>query len=122
VKDFKLYLIHIWECIEKIESYTKEGKDKFLQTPMIQDAVIRNFEIMGEAAKRITDPNRKIAPDIPWRRIAGFRDILIHQYEGVHVREVWKIVEKDIPEVKKKIEAALSREGIDPKIRKPPSS
>jgi uncharacterized protein with HEPN domain len=88
VKDPRVYLAHILECIERIESYAGKGKDAFLAESMIQDAVIRNFEVIGEAAKRIPDAYRQANPSIPWRNLAAFRDVLIHQYEGVNPARV----------------------------------
>ena len=97
MKDEKLYLIHILEAIEKIESYTREGREVFMNTPVLQDAVIRNWEIIGEAAKRVSDDVKRAHPEIPWRRVAGFRDVLIHDYPSVDLEEVWEIVERDLP-------------------------
>ncbi len=79
MKDDKLYLIHILECAERIVEYTRGGREEFLSDSKTQDAVIRNFEIIGEAAKRVSDEVRGLAADIPWRRIGGLRDILVHQ-------------------------------------------
>jgi uncharacterized protein with HEPN domain len=110
MKEKKLYLIHISECIERIEQYTSGGKSEFLSSPKTQDAVIRNFEIIGEAVKRLTDNVRQLAPQVPWRQFAGFRDILIHQYEGVDIVEVWQTVEKDLPALKEAIKTLLEIE------------
>ena len=82
MKDDKLYLIHMVERIQRIESYTRDGKQAFLQSEMAQDAVIRNFEIIGEAVKRISQQLRAAHADVPWQRIGGFRDVLIHNYMG----------------------------------------
>ena len=76
MKDDKLYLIHIIECLQKIRDYTAEGEDVFHKDGKTQDAVIRNFEIIGEAAKRVSQTTRDKDPDIPWQRLAGFRDVL----------------------------------------------
>ncbi len=76
MKDEKLYLIHILECVGRIEDYTRRGRDAFMESTMAQDAVIRNFEIIGEAAKQIPRDFADGYPEVPWRRIAGFRDVL----------------------------------------------
>lgn len=106
-KDPRVYLAHIHECIQKIERFTADGKSRFLRDDMVQDAVIRNLEIIGEAAKRIDEDHRAAHPDIPWRALAGLRDVLIHQYEGVDLERVWAIVEKDLPPLKRAIAELL---------------
>ncbi len=70
MKSDRLYLEHIRECIEKILQFTSDGKDAFIQDPRTQDAVIRNFEVIGEAAKRVSDEVRTKYPDIQWADIA----------------------------------------------------
>ena len=75
-KDPRVYLAQILECIEKIELFTADGKGRFMRDGMVQDAVMRNFEIIGEAAKRLDDRYRTEHPDIPWRALAGLRDVL----------------------------------------------
>ena len=96
----RMYLEHILDCIERIEAYTHDGRDAFLASTMIQDAVIRNFEIIGEATKRLTPTVSLSHPEIQWRRMAGFRDMLIHQYMGVDLKTVWNVVERDLPTIK----------------------
>jgi uncharacterized protein with HEPN domain len=106
-KDPRVYLAHILECLQKIERYTADGKTRFLQDPMVHDAVVRNLEIIGEAAKRLDDTYRRAQPAIPWRALAGLRDVLIHQYEGIDLLRVWAIVEQDLPPLKGSISALL---------------
>lgn len=106
-KDPRVYLAHILECAQKIERYTKGGEKEFQNDTMLHDAVIRNFEIMGEAAKRVPEAYRRAHPQVPWRLMAGFRDVLIHAYEGVDLERVWRIVRHDLPVVKEAIEKIL---------------
>jgi uncharacterized protein with HEPN domain len=106
-KDFRVYLAQILERIDRIVGYTREGKEAFFTDERTQDAVIRNFEVIGEAAKRIPDDYRKNNPSIPWRELSGFRDVLIHQYEGVSLAEIWRIIEKDIEPLRQAIRSML---------------
>jgi uncharacterized protein with HEPN domain len=102
-----LYLIHILERIGRIASYTTDGRQAFLQSMLVQDGVIRNFEVIGEAAKQISAETKQRYPQLPWRRVAGFRDVLIHGYMGVDVERVWNIVEQDLPTLKWQMERVL---------------
>jgi uncharacterized protein with HEPN domain len=78
-----------------------------LLSRLIQDGVIRNFEVIGEAAKRIPSDFRIQQPNIPWRRISAFRDILIHAYDRVDLQEVWRIIEQELPPLKEAIRVLL---------------
>lgn len=69
--------------------------------------MIRNFEVIGEATKQLSRELRQRYPEIPWRRIAGFRDVLIHDYMGIELDEVWDVVERNLPDLKGKVEAIL---------------
>ena len=95
-----VYLCHIRDAIEKIERYASVGEDVFLKTGHWQDAVIRNLEIIGEATKRISTDVKNDNPEIPWREIAGLRDVLIHDYMGVDLHVVWNVVVQDVPKLK----------------------
>jgi uncharacterized protein with HEPN domain len=107
VKDDRLYLTHIKEAIDKINLYTNAGYGQFADDPKTQDAVIRNFEIIGEAGKQISEQTKQLRSDIPWRDIAGLRDVLIHDYMGVDIKEVWNIVANHIPVLEKAIDELL---------------
>ena len=80
----------------------------FTDSPMAQDAVVRNFEVIGEAVKRIPEFLKEECPDIPWRRSAGLRDVLIHQYMKVDLEAVWAIVRDDLPEFKRAVGEILA--------------
>ena len=108
-RDAKLFLYDIIECIEKIERYT-EGLsfDDFLKNEVVVDAVIRNLEIIGEAAKNIPENICSRYPEIPWKQIIGFRNVVIHHYFGVDLNIVWTVIKRHLKELKPKIERILS--------------
>ena len=107
MKDPRIYLAQILECLDRVSRYTKGGRAEYDSQSLIRDAVIRNFEIIGEASKRVPEDYRGRHPEIPWRELAGFRDVLIHQYEGVSLPEVWQVVEEHLPRLRTSIAALL---------------
>jgi uncharacterized protein with HEPN domain len=108
VKDDKLYLIHISECIERIESYLGAGgKTEFMASTLIQDAVLRNLQTLAESTQRLSDSLKAAHPAMPWRQVSGFRNILVHNYLGVDLEQVWLIIEQDLPDLKQKVETML---------------
>lgn len=111
MKDDRLYLDHIIEHLRRILAYTHDRREVFLSSLLVQDAVIRNFEIIGEAAKRISEERRAAAPEIPWRRIAGFRDVLILNYASVNLTLVWNVIASDLQALLPQIERV--RESLD---------
>lgn len=103
MKRDQLYLKHILNAIAKINDYVSVGYDDFMSHSHWQDAVIRQLEIIGEATKQTSTDLRVLHPEVPWRRIAGLRDVLIHDYMGVDLDAVWQITQKDIPELQTKM-------------------
>lgn len=104
IKNDRVYLEHILEAIGKIENFTIEiSRFDFDRNVMIQDAVIRNIEIIGEATKKITKQFTQSHPEIPWQDMAGMRDKLIHDYLDVDIDVVWKTIEVDLPLLKELI-------------------
>jgi len=82
------------DAIEKIESYVSFGREVFMVISHWQDAVIRQLEIIGEATKHLSQDLRSQHNEVPWRRIAGLRDVLIHDYMGVDIAAVWEITQR----------------------------
>ncbi|WP_431704672.1 HepT-like ribonuclease domain-containing protein [Geminocystis sp. CENA526] len=103
MKDSALYLIHVRECLEKINSYLPENKKDFLETSMVQDAILRNLEIMGESIKKLPQEWKDTQPQIEWIKIGNFRNVLAHEYLGVDLDTVWLIIEDYLPELKKAV-------------------
>jgi uncharacterized protein with HEPN domain len=108
MKDDRAYLLHVRDAIERIRSYTSEGRDAFMADTRTQDAVIRNIEIIGEAVKRLSEDSRSRRPDIPWSQIAGMRDVLIHHYFGVKLETVWEVVDQNLSPLRMAVEDVLA--------------
>ena len=109
MKNDRAYLEHVLEAIRKIERFTSEGEEVFRNDDKTQDAVIRNFEIIGEAVKNLSSEFKAQHAEIPWNRIAGMRDKLIHQYFGVKLDVVWETVKKVLPPFHEQIKSILGK-------------
>lgn len=111
-KDMRVYLDDIVESIDCIEEYTKDmDQADFFDAKETQDAVMRRLGIIGEATKNISDEFKAQYPAIPWREMSGMRDVLIHEYSGVKLGRVWSTIEKDIPDLKKKLKELMQNLG-----------
>lgn len=107
-KDPKIFLRHIIESIEWIEAYSKNlTKEDFFKSQQVQDALIRRVEIIGEAVKNLPGDFKEKHPSIPWQEIAGMRDVLIHEYFGVALNQVWVVISEDVPRLKQYISKIL---------------
>jgi uncharacterized protein with HEPN domain len=107
-RHYLVFLDDILEGIEKAEDFTK-GMDfrEFAEDEKTVFAAIRAIEIVGEAVKRIPEEMKKQYPDIPWKEMAGMRDVLIHDYFGIDKKTLWRTIRKDIPAVKPKIRKVM---------------
>jgi uncharacterized protein with HEPN domain len=103
-RDPRLYIEDIWESIAAIEEYTRGASiSEFEDDRQMQDAVARRLETIGEAVKHLPDDFRLHYPDVPWKQIAGLRDVLIHEYFNVRIMRVWYVVANDLRSLKQAI-------------------
>ncbi len=103
-KEPEVFIEHISQCIDLIENYTNDVTiGDFFDSVQLQDSIIRRIEIIGEAVKNLPDDLKINYPEVPWKEIAGMRDVLIHAYFGIDLELTWEIVQNDLPELKKNI-------------------
>lgn len=107
MSDDGLYLVHILECIHRIQQYTAPGYDSFRQETIIQDAVLRNLHTLSESTQRLSEAVTGAHPEVDWRGIARFRNVVVHEYLGVDLVRIWDIVQNDLPELKQAIALIL---------------
>lgn len=94
------YLKHVRDALTRIEEFTADtDRKEFAKDIKTQDAVIREFMVVGEATKRISTGLRQKHPDVPWRRLAGVRDVLIHKYFEINLDEVWNLID-EVPKLR----------------------
>jgi uncharacterized protein with HEPN domain len=111
MKSDKFYLIYILECLERIKEFTEAGKAVFMLSHLIQDAVLRNLHTLTESVQRLSDGLRNSYPDVAWKEIAKFRNVVVHDYLGVNLDRVWKIVEHDLPVLERQARSILDDLG-----------
>ena len=107
MKDERVYLGHIRECIQYVEEFTAAGRAAFLADRKTQDAVLRNLQTLAESASRLSADLQARRPEVNWRGIAGFRNVLVHDYLGTNIERVWQILERDVPVLKAAVDALL---------------
>ena len=109
MKQSQLYLIHIGECLQRIGEYTSNDRNEFMGNTLVQDAVLRNLEVMGESIKQLPEEWKATEPKIEWVKIGDFRNVLAHEYLGVNLDIVWEIIERYLPDLKKAISRMSKR-------------
>ncbi len=100
MKDDAVYLNHILDCVHRIEEDIAEGRVHFMALHTVQDAVLRNLQVLAESAGRLSDSIKTTQPDIEWREISAFRNVLVHDYLGIDLVTIWDITQSDIPRLK----------------------
>lgn len=108
MKDDHVYLRHILECLDAIRSYTAEGRDAFLEDRKTRKATLRELQELAESTQRLSSSLKERHPELPWSDIAGFRNVLVHDYLGLSLKRVWAVIEMDLPPLRAAVEAMLS--------------
>ena len=111
MKDDRLYLVHIQDCIDRILQFTSDGKDAFLADRKTQDAVLRNLHTLAESIQRISTGTKLKYPEVPWREISAFRNVVVHDYLGIELEQIWDIIDRDLPILKIQISTICDELG-----------
>jgi len=113
MRDQRLYLVHIAEALRLVLEYAAAGPESFFQSQMLQDAIIRRFEVIGEAVRRLSPEIRSGAPEIPWSDLAGLRNLLAHQYDRIDPEQVWEVVTTEAEHLLGQVETYLNKLGVE---------
>lgn len=111
MRDDRERLHHMLEAIHRIEKYAARGRETFERDELIQNWLIHHIQIIGEAARAISSRFKEMHPEIPWVEIVGMRHILVHDYFGIDLDIVWRVIDRDLPELKSKIRSILGQAG-----------
>ena len=107
-----VYLKHILECAALIEEYTRNGKQEFMESLLVQDAVLRRLQTMAESTQRVSVELKAKAPEIDWRALSGFRNVLVHDYlSGIDLERIWDAVESYLPALETTVQQLINAEG-----------
>ena len=101
----------ILEAIEKVQKYAARGRESFERDELVRTWIVHHIQVVGEAAAKVSLEQQQRHPEIPWVRIIVMRNVLVHEYFGIDPEEVWSVVERDLPDLKRKIEAILKEIG-----------
>ena len=93
----RAYLEHILHCIRRIQEDSREGKDVVFASPTLQDAIVRNLQILCESTQRLTDTLKMRHPEVDWRGISGLRNVLVHSYFEIDIETTWTVTQRDLP-------------------------
>jgi uncharacterized protein with HEPN domain len=113
MKNDRLYLVYISECIDRIDSYTADGKTAFINDLKTQDAVLRNLHTLSESVQHISEELRAQYSELDWRAIIAFRNVVVHDYLGIDLNQIWDIIERDLPDLKHTIASMLDELNVD---------
>lgn len=92
----QVHVAHMLECIERIFEFCGGNETTFRSSRLIQDAVIRNLQTMAESAQRLSDRSKGLAPEVPWRAISGFRNVVVHDYLGLDLDAIWLVIANNL--------------------------
>ncbi|MDD2658899.1 MAG: DUF86 domain-containing protein [Methylococcales bacterium] len=107
MRDDRIYLEHIIDCIDRISEYTENDQFVFMNSQMVQDAVIRNLQTLAESTQKLSDELKVRHPEINWKALSGFRNILVHNYLGLDLSQIWIVIENRLPPLRDSLEKLL---------------
>ncbi len=108
MRDDRERLVDILEAIERIEKYAAKGEKAFRRDELIQTWMVRNIEVIGEAARAVSRDLRDRHPEVPWSSIVGMRHVLVHEYFEIDLDIVWRVVSEDLPRLKDSIQSIMA--------------
>jgi uncharacterized protein with HEPN domain len=106
----QVYVEHMLECINRVERFVGLDRNLFMQSELVQDAVVRNLQTLSESSQRLSEEAKDTQADIDWRAVSGFRNVLVHDYLGLDLETIWLVIENDLPSLKNALQT-LQEEG-----------
>lgn len=106
-----MLLAHMGDCLDRILEYTNAERSRFDASRLVQDAVVRNLQTLAESSQRLSSEIKSTEPQIPWRELAGFRNVIVHGYLGVDLGAVWLVIEQDLPALDEAVRRMATRLG-----------